>query len=130
MEHKIANLKNELADLNTKLQDPAIFSDPSYPKLAKRQNFLESTVKLDQDIKEQNEQLSQAQELSSQGGELAELADIEIEELNTSLAQLNAELEEALTPKDPNDERDCIIEIRAGAGGDESSLFAGELLRI
>jgi peptide chain release factor 1 len=62
--------------------------------------------------------------------ELAELARTELAELEATLTEVNAALDEALTPKDPNDERDCIIVIRAAAGGDESSLFAGELYRM
>jgi peptide chain release factor 1 len=64
------------------------------------------------------------------GDELAELAQQELDETDAKLQEIEARLSEALTPKDPNDERDCIIEIRAAAGGDESSLFAGELYRM
>lgn len=130
MDQKISALQLELSDINDKLKDPAIFSDPNYPKLARRQSYLQSTIKLHSDITRLQKQLIGAQALSESGDELAELAIAEIAELEEQINDLNTKLEEALTPKDPNDERDCIIEIRGGAGGDESSLFAGELYKM
>lgn len=130
MEQKIDNLRNELADLKTKLKDPAIYSTPEYPKLAKRQNYLDSTLKVYDKIALLREELIGAQALVGSDDELGELAIAEVAELEEQIEELSLKLDEALTPKDPNDERDCIIEIRAGAGGDESSLFGGELYRM
>lgn len=130
MEHKIATLRSELSELRSRLSDTAIFSTPEYPKLAKRQRYLESTITAYETVMDLQDQLSQAKELADGGGELAELAELEIAELESRLESSNAVLEEALTPKDPNDERDCIIEIRGGAGGDESALFGAELYRM
>lgn len=129
MEQKIENLRTELAALQTKLQDPSIFSDPGYPKLAKRQNYLETTIALFDKLQMLREMLIGAQTLTDDD-ELAELAAAEIADLEAQINETNAKLDDALTPKDPNDERDCIIEIRAGAGGDESSIFGGELYRM
>lgn len=129
MKDKIQALRIELEGLQAQLQDPSIFSDPEYPKLARRQKSLEGTIALFDLQQILSSQLEQALEMAGGTDELAELAAIEVEELETKLAQTSEELDEALTPKDPNDERDCIIEIRAGAGGDEASLFAGELYR-
>jgi peptide chain release factor 1 len=130
MEQKIHNLRAELTELQARLADPSIFSSPEYPKLAKRQSYLESTIGLYDALVEVQEQLIEARELASGGDELAELAEVEIVELEAKLATVTESLDEALTPKDPNDERDCIIEVRAGAGGDESGLFGGELYRM
>lgn len=130
MEQKIEAFKLEQSELQAKLADPAIYSDPDYPKLAKRQAFLDNTINLFNQQKELQGQLQEAKELAQGSGELAELAQAEQTELETKLANIANKLEEALTPKDPNDERDCIIEIRAGAGGDESSLFGGELYKM
>lgn len=130
MESKISALRAELTSLQEQLADPAIFSTPDYPKLAKRQSYLESTIRLYDSLVETQEQLAEARELAGKGDELAELAEVEVAELETKLAHVTQSLDEALTPKDPNDERDCIIEIRAGAGGDESSLFGSELYRM
>lgn len=130
MEQKINDFKAELADIQAKLADPSIYSDPAYPKLAKRQSFLENTINLYNSLSALKEQLMQAQELSLKNDELAELAQAEAIDLSEQIATKQDELNEALTPKDPNDERNCIIEIRAGAGGDESSLFAGDLYKM
>jgi len=130
MDQKIANLKLELAALQTQMQDPAIFSAPEYPKLAKRQSYLSSTIALYDKMALLREELIGAQALLGGDDELAELAMAEIADIEEQIQTLNQKLDEALTPKDPNDERDAIIEIRAGAGGDESSLFGGELYRM
>jgi peptide chain release factor 1 len=130
METKIATLRQELADIQHQLKDAAIFSSPKYPKLAKRQSQLENTTRLYDQLISLQSQLAGAKELLASGGELAELAELEMGELESQIAKVSDKLDEELTPKDPNDERDCIIEIRAGAGGDESSLFGGELYRM
>ncbi|MDQ5969946.1 MAG: Peptide chain release factor 1 [Patescibacteria group bacterium] len=130
MEQKINDFKSELADIEAKLADPSIYSDPAYPKLAKRQSLLENTINLYNSLDALKKQLKQAQELSLKDDELAELAQVEAVNLSEQIAAKQEELNEALTPKDPNDERNCIIEIRAGAGGDESSLFAGDLYKM
>ncbi len=68
--------------------------------------------------------------MSSGTDELAEMALAEVAELHAIIDEINVQLEELLLPRDPNDDRNCIIEIRAGAGGDEASLFAGELYKM
>ena len=130
MEQKISALSDEYSALQKKLEDPAIFSDPSYPKLAKRQKYLEETLALHAELRRLENELTSANEMIEAGGELAELATIELSELETKRASTMERLEEALTPRDPNNDRDVIIEIRAAAGGDEASLFASELYRM
>lgn len=130
MDQKISTLKSELADIKVRLEDTAIFSTPKYPKLAKRQSKLENTIGLYDKLQSLRNQLIGAQTLLTSGGELAELAIAEVAELQEQINVISEKLDNELTPKDPNDERDCIIEIRAGAGGDESSLFGGELYRM
>lgn len=130
MEQKEQALRDELAELQTKLQDPAIFSAPEYPKIARRQDQLEKTIALFDEFKSVDKQIAEAQEMIQAGGELAELAQGELKTLEVRKTKATEALSEALTPKDPNDERDCIIEIRAAAGGDEASLFGGELYRM
>lgn len=129
MEQKEASLRQELQELQVKLQDPAIFSAPEYPKLARRQSQLESLVDLFDRRNTALKAQAEAQELVNDP-EMAEMAQAELSDLEASLTEVNSQLDEALTPKDPNDERDSIIEIRAAAGGDEASLFAGELYRM
>ena len=130
MEQKIKALNEELLVIQQQLEDPAIFSAPEYPKLAKRQSYLENTINLNNQLVKLNSQLVEAKGMLGGGDELAELAEVEISDLDKSISEISDKLEELLTPKDPNDERDCIIEIRAGAGGDESSLFGGEMYRM
>lgn len=126
---KEQDLRTELADLQAKLADPGIYSDPAYPKLAKRQSELESVVALFDKKQQLTASRAEAQKLLSDP-EMAELAKTELEDTNSQLEAVETALTEALVPKDPNDDRDCIIEIRAAAGGDEASLFAGDLYRM
>jgi peptide chain release factor 1 len=131
MGQKEQALRVELAELADKLQDPAIFSDKNYPKLAKRQSELETIIGLFDEKSLLEQQLSEAGVMASdKDAEIANMARDELEQLNYKLSTINDELSTALTPKDPNDERDVIMEIRAAAGGDESSLFAGDLYRM
>lgn len=131
MEEKIAALRQELSDLQGKLQDPTVFSSPEYPKIAKRQSKIEQILSLHSESLALNAQQVAATELAkSDDAELASLAQLELDELEAKILTTNAALDEALTPKDPNDERDVIVEIRGAAGGDEASLFAGDLYRM
>lgn len=130
MEQKEQNLRAEFTELDHKLQDPNIYSDKNYPRMAKRRAELERIIGLFDAVKTLRKQLGEAQELAAGSDELAELAREEIPGTEAAIAEHEAALAEALTSKDPNDERDVIIEIRGAAGGDESSLFAGELYRM
>lgn len=124
-------IRDEYVDLQAKLQDPAIFSTPEYPRLAKRQSELESIIKLYDDREKFQRQIVEAKEMAgSADAEMASLAEEELVHLLAFADGVDAQLAEALTPKDPNDEKDVIIEIRAAAGGDEASLFAGDLFRM
>ena len=131
MDNKEQRLRDELLAVAQQLDDPAIYSDPRYPKLAKRRSELERIVGLFDERKRLKDDHKQASELIN--GDDAELAALAAEELHAAEAGLainEGRLTEALTPQDPNNDRDVIIEIRAAAGGDESSLFAGELYRM
>ena len=130
MDEKEKQLRAELTDLQKKLAEPDIYSDPIYPKLAKRQAKLEAIIGLFDKKARLVEAHTQATSLASGNDELAELAREELAETEAALLSVDEQLAEALTPKDPNDEKDIIVEIRAGAGGDEASLFAAELYRM
>lgn len=130
MEEKEKDLRQEFEELQKKLQDPAIFSDKKYPKLAKRSKELEDIIALFDELKQIIKNEKSTQEIIDGGGELSEMASDELEELRVKKLTIQQALNEALTPKDPNDDKDVIVEIRAAAGGDESSLFAGELYRM
>jgi peptide chain release factor 1 len=130
MQEKEQALRTEHAELQEKLQDPSIYGDPAYPKLAKRQKQLEDTLALFDEAKKLEGDLQAAREMIESGGELAEMAEAEIGEIDLAMEKNAEALEEVLTPKDPNNDRDVIVEIRAAAGGDEASLFAAELYRM
>lgn len=131
MDDKEKKLRSELAELEAKLQDPSIFSDKNYPKLAKRKNELDQILNLYDGRDKLLASKKSAEELAqSADDELKQLAETELNELSSKLQANHEALKTALTPQDPNNDHDVIIEIRAAAGGDESSLFAGELYRM
>lgn len=126
----IDELTAEQAELDAFLARPDAYSDPEFSKKNKRllelQNILEKA-----NLRETLEaQLVEAKELMGGSDELAELAKLEAADAEAQLEQLEADLFTMLAPKDPNDEKNVIVEIRAGAGGDEASLFAAELFRM
>lgn len=126
----LTTLRAEQQQLNDFLARPDSFSDPEYAKKTRRLGELNDLIALGQRQSDLNKQLSEARELSSGGDELAELAKMEVPELEREIAELDEKLFIMLTPKDPNDEKNIIMEIRAGAGGDEASLFGAELYRM
>lgn len=131
MDSKEQALRTELAELEVKLQDPTVYADKSYPKMAKRRSALEGLVALFIKKAKLASDKAEAEELkNSPDPELQQMALSELETLDTKIKLNEEQLIEALTPQDPNNQRDVIIEIRAAAGGDESSLFAGELYRM
>jgi peptide chain release factor 1 len=127
---KINEYKSELESLKVKLEDPSYSSTREYPITAKRISDIEEVISVYEDIKDTEKIITDAKEFRSGSGELAELAQMELDETEPKLEKLHTRLEDLLIPKDPNADKNCIIEIRAGAGGDEASLFAGELYRM
>lgn len=127
---KIDDLQAEQKQLELFLSRPDAFSDPDYSTKNRRLTELDELIAVANRQITLKQQLAEAQELSSGGDELADLAKLEIPELESELNELDEKLFIMLTPKDPNDDKNVIIEIRAGAGGDEASLFAAELLRM
>ena len=126
----IDDLQAEQKQLESFLSRPDAFSDPDYSTKNRRLAELDELIVVANRQTTLKQQLAEAQELSSGGDELADLAKLEIPELESELSELDEKLFVMLTPKDPNDDKNVIIEIRAGAGGDEASLFAAELLRM
>ncbi|OYX44205.1 peptide chain release factor 1 [Candidatus Saccharibacteria bacterium 32-49-12] len=125
------DLTTEKAGLAEFLSSPNAFSDPEFTKKNKRFSELESIIEKVTERNELEKQHQDALELSrGNDEELAELAKLELAETEQRLVAIEEELFILLTPKDPNDDKNVIIEIRAGAGGDEASLFAAELYRM
>lgn len=131
MEQKEASLRAEFTELEGRLGDPGIFSSKEYPRLAKRRQELADILELFDRQADLTRQQTEATALAEGGDrELAELARLELAQLENDLAENQAALAAALIPKDPNDDRDVVIEIRAAAGGDEASLFGADLYRM
>jgi len=122
-------LRTEQAELTDFLARPDAFSDPAYAKKTKRLSELGDIIGMVERQEAIKKQLADATELARGDDELAELAKEEVPELEAEYAELDDKLFEMLAPKDPNDEKNVIVEIRAGAGGDEASLFGAELFR-
>lgn len=126
----MGSLKNERADLSNFLAQPDAYSSPDFTVKNKRFSELETLISKGEERENLEKNLVEAKELANEGGELTALAKLEITETEARLTELEEELFILLTPKDPNDEKNIIMEIRAGAGGDEASLFAAELYRM
>lgn len=126
----LPELIQERDDLTSFLARPDAFNDPDFSKKNKRLNELNELIEKAQTRETLEQQLVEARELANGSDELAELAKAEVAETEEKLAALEDELFIMLAPKDPNDDKNIIMEIRAGAGGDEASLFAAELYRM
>ena len=124
------NLRHELTELTERLSDPVILGTPEQGRLAKRQSELAESLALFDHVHTIENQIKENEAASLDDPELAELAQAELPDLEQQLAHAKEQLRQALVVKDPNDNRAAIVEIRAGAGGDEASLFAGELYRM
>lgn len=123
-------LRDEKQELGEFLASPTAFNDPQFSSKNKRFTELEAIIEKAEQREMLEQQLREAKNLSGGGDELAELAKAEVTETTEKLVALEDELFIMLAPKDQNDEKNVIIEIRAGAGGDEASLFAAELYRM
>lgn len=123
-------LTNERQRLSEFLATPNAYSNPQFSAKNKRFSELESLIKITKERERLIKNIEEAKQLTGDSGELAELAKQELAESQSKLAKLEDEIFIMLTPKDPNDDKNIIMEIRAGAGGDEASLFASELYRM
>lgn len=126
-EQKLRAEQQELLDF---LGRPDAFTDSQFARKTKRSHELETILALVTRQATITKQLAEARELATGDDELADLAKAEVPELEQEYTSIDDQLFVLLTPKDPNDEKNVIVEIRAGAGGDEASLFAAELYRM
>lgn len=125
----LSKFKTELSELEDFLAQPNSYTASDFAAKSKRATILRRIIELDKNIKHFTNSLAEAESLINDP-ELGELAKEDIKSLKTSLETAQAELEELLIPRDPADDKPAIVEIRAGAGGDEASLFAAELYRM
>ena len=125
----ITKFKTELQEIDAFLARPDAYNDPDFAAKNKRANILREIIDLNNKIEHFSTSLTEAEALTNDP-ELGEIAKEDIINLKAEIAAAKERLEELLLPRDPEDDKPAIIEIRAGAGGDEASLFAGELYRM
>jgi peptide chain release factor 1 len=133
LEDQLTRIEARFDELNDLLADPSVIANyERMNEVAQERSNIEPLVATYRDYKKVRHQLEESRLLveESDDPEMEELARLEIESLVAEEADLERELKRLLLPQDPNDEKDIIVEIRAGAGGDEAGLFAADLLRM
>jgi peptide chain release factor 1 len=133
MFEKLQNLQKRFEEINTQLADPAVATNPKMLRdLSREHRELSETVAKFNQYRRVEQGLIEAKQLiaESKDRDLLEMAQAELDETEPQLARLEEELKQLLVPRDPNDAKNAIVEIRAGAGGDEAGLFAGDLFRM
>lgn len=130
---RLKSLEERYDQLNELLSDPEVISDSNkLREYSKEQSDLAETVTIYRDYKETVEELDDAKVMlaDEEDTDMIEMVKMEIDELTNKYEQFEEQLKVLLIPKDPNDEKNVIVEIRAAAGGDEAALFAGDLYRM
>src|SRR5579863_1079550 len=129
---RLDQIEVRFEELTRQMADPAIISDgDQYRKITKAHSELSEVVGKYRERKEASSQLAQARAmLSDADAEMQQMAQEEIVHLEPRIAEIEQELKFLLLPKDPNDEKNVVLEIRAGTGGDEATLFAAEIFRM
>ena len=130
---KLDFILGKYEELSKKVSDPDVIADqPTWQKHIKEMGEMEPIVKKYREYKSAKEGIDDAKEILDleDDAELKEMAKLELSELEEGVAEIEDELKVLLLPKDPNDEKNVIIEVRAGTGGDEAALFGQDLLRM
>ena len=131
---KLLSVEKKFEEIGEKLSSPEVVSDQEqFKKLMKEHKQLEPIVETFRNYKKAKSDEEDALSMLNEGGldkELKELAEEELKESKEKIERLSDELKVLLLPKDPNDDRNVIVEIRGGAGGEEAALFAGSLMRM
>jgi peptide chain release factor 1 len=129
----LEKVQERYSELTLLLSDPQVLQDPNrYKKIAKEQSELTEIVELYSQLKQVLKQMEEYEKIKSgsKDKELVELAEAELEESKEKKKKLEEKLKLLLIPKDPNDSKNTIVEIRAGTGGEEAALFAADLYRM
>jgi len=131
---KLQSVEQTFNELTRRLADPDIATNPGeLQRVAKARSSLEETVTTYEQWKATQEELAGAREVLKEASgepELQEMAALEVKDLESQLEGLETRLKILLLPSDPNDEKNIMLEIRAGTGGDEASIWAGDLVRM
>jgi len=129
---RLDQLEARYEDLGRQLSDPNIVSDQeNYRKVSKQHRDMEPTVEKFREFRKLRTAVSDAKTMLSESDpDIREMAQAELNELEPKLAAVEADLKILLLPKDPNDDKNIVLELRAGTGGDEASLFVAEVFRM
>ena len=129
---RLAELEREFAEVNARLADPDVFADQAaYRDLTRRHKELDAIVSRTVELRQRTEDAATAREMLAElSGEDRELIREEVAEADADVARLTGELEVLLLPKDPNEGRNVIVEIRGAEGGEEANLFARDLFAM
>ncbi|MBD1846822.1 peptide chain release factor 1 [Cyanobacteria bacterium FACHB-63] len=131
---KLNSVEQTFNELTRRMADPDIAKDPGeFQLVAKSRSSLEETVNTYELWRKTEKDLAGARQLLKESGgdlEMQEMAAMEVEELQSKLQELETRLKILLLPSDPNDDKNIMLEIRAGTGGDEASIWAGDLVRM
>ncbi|KAL5712888.1 Peptide chain release factor apg3 [Ranunculus cassubicifolius] len=131
---KLDSAEKSYEDLSAKLADPDIVSNPSeYQRFAQSMSELDEVVSTYRKFKDCEKQLEEARELAKDDvsdEDMAEMIASEVKDLSNQLKELEEQLKLLLLPSDPLDERNILLEVRAGTGGDEAGIWAGDLVRM
>jgi peptide chain release factor 1 len=120
----------ERSEIETRLSDPAVVSSPEYRELTQRYAWLRDLIDVGEEWERVHSSVLEEEEMLETDDELREELEAALAEDRTRLEELDLKFKQFLAPPDPNDQKTAIVEIRAGAGGDESTLFAADLLRM
>ena len=127
---KLENVEKRYEELNQKISDPEVIANQSeWQKLMKEHAEIQELVEKYREYKKVSQNIEDLKEMLDDK-EMHDLAQMELDENREKLPKIEEELKLLLVPKDPNDDKNVIVEIRGGAGGEESSLFAGDLFRM
>ena len=132
MINRLENYAKRYDEINAELSDPAICSDiKKLTSLSKEQRSIEKVVMVYREYKKALDSIEDLKEMKKDSDpEIAEMAAMELEETKEAIVRMEEEIKILLIPKDPNDDKNVIVEIRGAAGGDEANIFAGDLFRM
>ena len=132
MIERLNAIEDRYEEINKLLMDPEVVSDiKKLTELSKEQRSIEETVNVYREYKRVTEEIESLEEmLKDEDPDIREMAEMELSEIKDLPQELEDKLEVLLIPKDPNDEKNVIVEIRGAAGGDEANIFAGDLYRM
>jgi peptide chain release factor 1 len=130
---KLEKLEKEFLEIQGKLADADVIADQNlYKTMSRRYKQLEPAANLANEFREVVQSKEEAEDILKEepDADMKELAEAQLSEAKDKLEKLEEDAKVELLPKDPNDAKDCIVEVRAGAGGDEAAIFAGEIARM